>query len=192
MKKKLNISLVILIMLAILIMIIIVATYNAIILNKQNKEIDKFIEYVNSTEKGSELQTPELTHVVLAAYKGEASGLKIVKTIMYYANNNIPEIHEKCSSKFSSKRYYKAHKIQIYKQLGIDNFDDFYVLAEKCMRIKNTGNIESIRFDYNSVKIEDDGVSAVLCIRYEDSDEVSFNVKILNSTSSNQTSINIR
>lgn len=176
---------------AILVLIIIIATYNTIIHHNQEKNVEKFMAYINSEEVGSEVKTPTNTHVVLAAYKGSTKGLNIVKSLSYFKNSIIPEVHKKCSNKFLAKRYYNTHKIQIEKELGITNFNDFYTLSTECKKYVENSEEEYCKFDADSVKKENNRVTATLLLKYKNGEEMQFNIQILNKTASDRTSVNI-
>lgn len=176
----------------ILIAITIIATYNTIIQRNQKKQIEKFMNYINSDEIGSELKTPKFMHVVLATYKGKVEDLAILKSIMYFNNNIIPEIQQKCDNKIESKIYYKNHSLQISKQIGINNFDEFYEIVDKCNTLTENDEIEYIKFDIDSIKKDNKGLNVILFLKYNQSEEVSFNILILNNVYSNQTSVIIK
>lgn len=181
------------IIIAILILIIVVATYSTIIHHNQKKKVQEFLDYTNSTEKGGELITPNYLHVVLGVYKGEASGLNILKSINYFTNNIVPEIHKKCGNIITSRLYYNNHKTQLQKQIGIDNFDDFYEIVKKCELMNDEEyTIEKIEFDKDSLNKDKDGVTASFRVKYINSGEIEFNVKVLNSVYSDRTSVNIK
>lgn len=180
------------IIIAILVIIILFATISSIKHYNQRKQAEKFMKYVTSTEVDSDIKTPELMHIVLAAYKGDCGGLNIVKSINYFANNNVPEINKKCGNKLSAKMYYNNNKYKLEKQIGITNFEDFYKLVERCKLSKKSNIVESLRVDVNSVERELNGVKARIYIKYNDSEEISFDIKILNDVFPDKTSVIIR
>ncbi len=180
------------IIIAILVIIILIATISSIKHYNQRKQAEKFMNYVTSTEVDSDIKTPELMHIVLAAYKGNCEGLNIVKSINYIANNTIPEINKKCGNKMSAKIYYNNNKYKIEKQTGIKSFDEFYKLVERCKVSKKSNTVESMRADVNSIERESNGVKARIYVKYNDSDEISFDIKILNDVFSDKTSVIIK
>lgn len=180
------------IFIVILIAITTIATFNTIIQRNQKKQIEKFINYINSDEIGSELQTPKFMHVVLATYKGKVEDLTILKSIMYFNNNIIPEIQKKCDNRIESKIYYKNHNLQIAKQIGINNIEEFYQLVDKCNTLTENDKIEYIKFDIDSIKKDDKGLNVTLLLKYNQSEEVGFNISILNNVYSNHTSVIIK
>ena len=181
-----------LIIILILLLIIIITLYNVLIHIKQRNEINKYIEYINSEENDMEIKNPEYMHVVLATYKGDVEGLNILKSIFYISNNVIPSINKKCGNIISTKRYYKTHKIQVQKQIGIDNFNEFNELAKKIRAIKETEQIEYIKFDIDTIKKKTDGVSVVMNVKYYNSEEIKVSIKILNEKFSDKTSVIIK
>lgn len=176
----------------ILVAIIIIATYSTIIQRNQKKEVERFMNYINSDEIGSEIKTPKYMHVVLATYKGKVEDLSILKSIMYFTNNIIPEIQQKCNNKLESRIYYKRHSLQISKQIGVNNIDDFYQIVYKCNMLTESDEIEYIKFDIDSIEKDKEGLRADLYLKYKQSEEVRFNIKILNNTYADQTSVIIK
>lgn len=185
-KKIIKISIIVLILISI------IAIYNTIIHHNQNKKIEEFMNYINSKDVDSGLQTPQFIHVVLATYKGKAEGLNITKSITYFINNTIPEINKKCRNSISTKMYYNNHKIQIEKQLGIDNYNDFKQLAEKCRGLSNTSTVEYVKFSMDEIHRNSDNTEATLHLKYDSNDEISFDLTILNEVYSDRTSVNIK
>ena len=181
-----------LIIILILLLIIIITLYNTLIHVKQENEINKYIEYINSDEIDTELQTPEYMHVVLATYKGDVEGLNILKSIFYNIKNLIPNINKNCGNIVSTKIYYKTHKMQIQKQIGIDNFNEFNELVKKCRAIEESDKIEYVKFDIDNINKETDGVSAVMHVKYTKSEELKLNIKILNEKFLDKTSVFIK
>lgn len=185
-KKIIKISIVVLVLISI------IAIYNTIIHYNQNKKVEEFFNYINSQDVDSELQTPQFMHVVLATYRGKVEGLSILKSITYFTNNTIPEINKKCGNAFGARMYYNNHKIQIEKQLGIDNYKDFKSLAEKCSNLKDVSTIEYMKFNMDEIHRNSDNTEATLYLKYSNCDEISFNIKVLNEVFSDRTSVNIK
>lgn len=175
-----------------LLLIILISLYNTLILIKQKNEINKYIEYINSDYFDTELQTPKYMHVLLESYQGDVEGTNILKSIFYSVNNVIPNISKNCRNIINTKIYYKTHKIQIQKQIGIDNFKEFNELVKKCRVIEESDKIEYIKFDIDNIKKTDDGVSAIMHVKYTNSEELKFNIKILNEKFSDKTSVFIK
>lgn len=166
--------------------------YGAIISIRQKKEVENYMNYINSDEIGSELKTPDLMHVVLSAYKGEANGLKILKSVMYFKNNLIPDIQKNCGNRLFAKIYYSRHSKQLYNEFGINNKEEFYALVDKCNQLGNVENLKTVRFDTDSIKRVSDGVYVELKMKADGNSEVTFNVGILNEVYSDKTSVIIK
>ena len=176
----------------ILLSITLLASFNTIKIYRQKKEIKNYLEYINSDMVEHRMETPEFMHVVLSAYKGDASGLNILKSIEYYTCDIIPRIKKNCTNKSSSKRYYNSHKIELEKELGVNNFNEFYDICVKCNNINNADFLEKTWFDTNKIEKTSNGLKCVLYYKYCDSDEISFNITISNSVYSDKGFIIIR
>ena len=188
MSKK---SIIIIAMVALCI-ITVISLYGIIISNKQKKEVQNYLDYINSEEIGSELKTPDSMHVVLSAYKGELKGLTILKSIMYFKNNMITDIQKNCGNRLFAKIYYSRHSNQLYREFGINNKDEFYELVDKCNMLGDVENLEYVRFNTKSIVRASEGVFAELRMKERGNTEVIFNVGILNKTYSDKTSIIIK
>lgn len=165
----------------VLLIIIAVASFNTLKIHKQKMRIKGYLEYINSEVVEHRMETPEFMHVVLSAYKGEANGRNILKSIEYFTCDIIPELKKKCSSKSSCKSYYNSHKVELEKEIGVTNFNDFYSICNKCKKIDNPEFLEKTRFDTDRIQKTNNGLNCVLYYKYSDSDEISFDINISNS-----------
>ncbi len=169
-----------------------IAIFNIVKIRKQKKEVDKYLEYVKSTNIDHNINTPEYMHVVLAAYRGEAKGISVLKSIEYLSDTIVPEINKNCGNKISSWFYYSNHSRQLKQEICVNNFKEFYEICKKCKSIKNRDFLESSTFDADSVKRTNQGVDCVLYLKYSDSEEISFNITVLNTIPNNRGFIIVR
>lgn len=182
----------IIIAIVLLCIISIISIYGTIISNRQKKEVKNYMNYINSDEVGSELKTPDLMHVVLAAYKGEAKGLTILKSVMYFKNNLIPDIQKNCGNRLFANIYYRRHSKQLYNEFGINNKEEFYVLVDKCNQLGDVNKLKTIGFNTDSIKRVNDGLYVELKMKTDGNSEVTFNVRILNKVYSDKASVIIK
>ena len=187
-----NKRLIFIIAIILLILISLITAYNIILSKTQRTEVEKYLNYINSDEIGEEVKTPKMMHVVLAAYKGNVKDLSIVKSITYFKTNIIPEIQDNTKNPISKSMYYKWHKKQLKQQIGISNKHEYNQLVEKCNILTSVGNIDYMKFDTDTIKIDSNGLDVVLRVKCKDSAEVKFNVRILKKANESQTSIYIK
>lgn len=183
---------IIIIICVILLLITAFASCKTLKIYKQKKEINKYLDYINSDAVEHRMETPEFMHVVLAEYKGDAKGLSILKSLEYFTCDVIPDIKKNCGNDFKAKSYYNNHKIQLENQIGINNYNDFYEICKKLDFAKNLGALEYTKINTDSIKRTNNGLDFVIYYKYSDVDEISFNITIDNSTYQDKGFINVK
>ena len=183
---------IIIITMVLLVVITSISIYGTVVSKKQQKEIDNYLNYVNSEDIGKEVKSPDFIHVVLAAYEGEVKGKTIVKSISYFENNIISEIQNKCKNKISAGIYYSQHSNQLYKEYGIANKKEFNSLVQKCKQLDDISNIKTVEFNVDSIDVKGDCLNVELKIKDTSNNSAIFSVKILNKTQTNKTSVIIK
>ena len=181
----------IIITMVLLVLITSISIYGTVVAKKQQKEIDNYLNYINSDEIGNEVKSPDFIHVVLAAYDGDVNGKTIVKSISYFENNILPEIQKKCGNKLLAGIYYSRHSNQLYKEYGITNKKEFNELVQKCKQI-DMDNIKSNEFNVDSIEVKDDSLNVELKIKDTSNNTAIFSVRILNKANADKTSVIIK
>ena len=183
---------IIIIICVILLIITALASFNTLRIYKQKKEINKYLEYINSDAVEHRMETPEFMHVVLAEYKGDAKGLSILKSLEYFTCDTITDIKKHCSNDFTTKRYYKSRKIQFQEEFGVNNYNEFYDICKKLDFSKDIGELEYTKINIDSIKRTNDGLNFDICYKYSNHDEILFNILVDNSTYQDKGFISIK
>lgn len=183
-KKKINPKKIILILL----ILIIVLLFLLLIRLKARTTKENF-EYIYSDEMDENTFSPEMIHLVIAAYEGDVNPKAITKSTYNFITNLIPEYLNKCVDENETQKYFERNKESIYLLLGIDNQEGFKNLIQEIKKLSGDLVFEYAKFDRETIKRNTNNLTVVLKIKYENQEEISVNVKIDNKISSSRPTI---
>lgn len=183
-KKKINPKKIILILL-----ILIIVFLSLILVRLNVRTVGENFEYIYSDEMDKNTFSPEMIHLVIAAYEGDENPKAITKATYNLIVNLIPEYVKKCVDESQTQKYYEKNKDTIYLLLGIDNQEEFNKLIKEVNKLSGDLEFESAKFDRETIEKNTNNLTVVLKIKYVNQEEISINVKIDNRTSSTRPTI---
>lgn len=178
-KKKIIIILIILMLVLLLL----------VILKSRIRTSQEMFEYIYSNDMDEETFSPEMIHIVIAAYEGDINPKAISKATYYMITNRIPEYLKNCKDNQSLNKYFEKNAESIYLETGIENYDDFKRLIDEFRKLSGNLKLEYAKFDRDSIKVNKNNLEVILKIKYQEQDEISLNMKIKNKKTANSPAI---
>ena len=187
MKKKANLNKNKKIVISMLIVLTILIVILIVLINILRTPQETF-EYIYSDEMDKGTFSPEMIHIVIAAYEGEVNPKAISKSTYYLITEIIPEYLNKCKDGDTNK-YFDKESNSIYLMTGIKNKEDFKKFMDELKKINGNLKFEYAKFDRESVKVNENDLEVVLKIKYQNQEEISVNMRIKNTESETRPSI---
>lgn len=187
MKKKANLNKNKKIVISMLIVLTILIVILIVLINILRTPQETF-EYIYSDEMDEGTFSPEMIHIVIAAYEGEVNPKAISKSTYYLITELIPEYLNKCKDGDTNK-YFDKESNSIYLMTGIKNKEDFKKFMDELKKLNENLKFEYAKFDRESVKVNENDLEVVLKIKYQNQEEISVNMRIKNTESETRPSI---
>lgn len=187
MKKKANLNKNKKIVISMLIVLTILIVILIVLINILRTPQETF-EYIYSDEMDKGTFSPEMIHIVIAAYEGEVNPKAISKSTYYLITEIIPEYLNKCKDGDTNK-YFDKESNSIYLMTGIKNKEDFKKFMDELKKLNGNLKFEYAKFDRESVKVNENDLEVVLKIKYQNQEEISVNMRIKNTESETRPSI---
>lgn len=176
-------------------MIVLLIFLGILYLNTQKiKGFGLSLEYMNSDEISDSIKSPRNIHVVLAKYKGNIKPKTISKFSYNFAYNVIPnyvKLIKQGKMKVDDENFYSFNKKTILEQTGIDNYKEYNQFIKKISALNKDLEIESYTIPIDSITIVNNGLEAHLNIKYKENEEITFYLKIENSSNEEITGIKV-
>lgn len=182
---KKNILLILILILLVVLIICIIGLSKI----KKIRSSEENLEYINSDELDEGTISPEMIHVVIALYKGDLNPKAISKSTYHFINHLVPEYLKKCTNEEITKKYFQKNKYDIYLDTGINKEEEFINLINNINKLSGNLEFETSRFDKDSIVKNNNGIEAILYIKYKNNEEISVKVKLLNKVYSDKTSV---
>ncbi len=168
--------------LIIIFIILCILLISLILVKSKIRTAEENFEYIYSDEMDENTFSPEMIHLVIAAYNGEENPKSITKSTYNLIVNLIPEYLKKCVNEEQTLKYYEKNAKDIYLLLGIDNKEEFNNIIKEISKLSGDLKFESAKFDRTTIEKSNNSLKVVLKIKYVDQEEISLNVEIKNKS----------
>lgn len=183
-KKKINLKKLIIIMLILLTVLL-----TLMILRLKARTYKETFNYIYSEDMDEGTFSPEMIHLVIAAYEGDENPKAITKATYNFITNLIPKYLNECVRENNIESYFENNKEQIYLLTGINNKDDFNKLIQEIKKLSGDLQFEYAQFDRETIKKNNNNLTVELKIKYLNQEEISVNLKINNKVNSSNPTI---
>ena len=163
--------------------ILIIIILAAIFIIKNNLPEDRLLRRIYDKDASFEiLRYPNNVSFLFRDYEGKIENFSIYRSIYDFVKREIPRYYSalKTSNDKQIESYFKKHKDEIGKILGIDREEEFYDFV-KTLKNLETENLELEKYLINSnVTLEDSDTyyRFVLLVKYDNNDEIGFYIEI--------------
>lgn len=152
------------------------------------------LEYMNSDQIDHNVKSPTNIHVLLAKYGGSIKPKTISKFTYNFAYRVIPHYYDLIKQgklKENDKFFYQLNKKMILAETGIDNYEDFKKLIQKIAGLNSNLEVESMIIPIDSVKTFYNDFGSQLKIKYQENDEITFDLQLGNRSNEEKTGIKL-
>ena len=183
-------------MIVILALAIVVSVIVIIIL--LNNPVDNRLRYIyNENKEGNIEISPLNVSPLFVDYVGRVNQRSLYKAMYVFVNDIVQDYYLKFKENNFDKEviatYYNEHSEDIKRELRIENQEEFITLMNTIKDLKGDELIlKSYTIVPDSISKERNGTEFVLLVEYEGNESVGFYLKILNTSTSDNSPIEYR